>query len=66
MRDEDVGWLDVAMDDIFRRQVFEALVNLANNSPDFFLSHGTPFLESFFQIATLAELSHEVAVIGAL
>jgi hypothetical protein len=45
--DEDVGGLDIPVDDIFGCEVFESLKYLAHNGPDFFLSHRTPFLDSF-------------------
>lgn len=66
VREEDVGGLDVAVDDILGGEVLEALVYLANNRPDFFLGQRAALLESFLQIAALAELSDEVAVVGAL
>ena len=64
--DEDIGWFDIPVYDELGCEVLESLVDLAYNGPYFFLGHGAAFPESFFQIAAVAELGDEVAVVGAL
>lgn len=64
--DEDVGGLDIPVDDAATGEVLESLEELTHQGPYFFLGQGTAFLEGFLQTAALTELGDEVAVIGAL
>ena len=39
---------------------------MAGEGPQFFLGEGTAFPDGFFEVAAVAELSDEVAVVGTL
>ena len=54
------------MDDAFRIEVFEALVDIADVGPDFFLRHASPFFGDLLQGAFLAQFSDEITVVYAL